>query len=234
MTEVIILAGGLGTRLRSVVNDKPKCMAEVNGKPFLYYWLQYLARFSFKRIVLSLGYKSEMVISWIEKIRDNYDFIIDYVVEQEPLGTGGGIRLALNKTSTDDVFVINGDSMFLADLQDLYNKYSLVNCSVVLALKQMKDFSRYGKVTIDSNNLITDFAEKKFCQQGLINCGVYVLNKQKLNLQSFEQKFSFEKDVLEQRNDIYGFEYEGYFIDIGVPEDYHKAQKDFSLLPMFK
>ncbi|MDY6423262.1 MAG: NTP transferase domain-containing protein, partial [Bacteroidales bacterium] len=88
MTEVIILAGGLGTRLRSVVNDKPKCMAEVNGKPFLYYWLQYLARFSFKRIVLSLGYKSEMVISWIEKIRDNYDFIIDYVVEQEPLGTG--------------------------------------------------------------------------------------------------------------------------------------------------
>ena len=122
MTEVIILAGGLGTRLRSVVNDKPKCMAEVNGKPFLYYWLQYLARFSFKRIVLSLGYKSEMVISWIEKIRDNYDFIIDYVVEQELLGTGGGIRLALNKTSTDDVFVINGDSMFLADLQDLYNK----------------------------------------------------------------------------------------------------------------
>lgn len=234
MTEVIILAGGLGTRLRSVVNDKPKCMAEVNGKPFLYYWLQYLARFSFKRIVLSLGYKSEMVISWIEKIRDNYDFIIDYVVEQEPLGTGGGIRLALSKTSIDDVLVINGDSMFLADLQDLYNKYSLVNCSVVLALKQMKDFSRYGKVTIDSNNLITDFAEKKFCQQGLINCGVYVLNKQKLNLQSFEQKFSFEKDVLEQRNDIYGFEYEGYFIDIGVPEDYHKAQKDFSLLPMFK
>lgn len=234
MTEVIILAGGLGTRLRSVVNDKPKCMAEVNGKPFLYYWLQYLARFSFKRIVLSLGYKSEMVISWIEKIRDNYDFIIDYVVEQELLGTGGGIRLALNKTSTDDVFVINGDSMFLADLQDLYNKYSLVNCSVALALKRMKDFSRYGKVTIDSNNLITDFAEKKFCQQGLINSGVYVLNKQKLNLQSFEQKFSFEKDVLEQRNDIYGFEYEGYFIDIGVPEDYHKAQKDFSLLPMFK
>lgn len=209
MTEVIILAGGLGTRLRSVVNDKPKCMAEVNGKPFLYYWLQYLARFSFKRIVLSLGYKSEMVISWIEKIRDNYDFIIDYVVEQELLGTGGGIRLALNKTSTDDVFVINGDSMFLADLQDLYNKYSLVNCSVALALKRMKDFSRYGKVTIDSNNLITDFAEKKFCQQGLINSGVYVLNKQKLNLQSFEQKFSFEKDVLEQRNDIYGFEYEG-------------------------
>ena len=175
-----------------------------------------------------------MVISWIEKIRDNYDFIIDYVVEQEPLGTGGGIRLALSKTSIDDVLVINGDSMFLADLQDLYNKYSLVNCSVALALKQMKDFSRYGKVTIDSNNLITDFAEKKFCQQGLINCGVYVLNKQKLSLQSFEQKFSFEKDVLEQRNDIYGFEYEGYFIDIGVPEDYHKAQKDFSLLPMFK
>ena len=176
----------------------------------------------------------EMIISWMKTIKDNYDFNIDYVVEEKPLGTGGGIRLALSKTSTNDVFVINGDSIFLADLQDLYNRYSLVDCSVALALKQMKDFSRYGKVTIDSNNLITNFAEKTFCQQGLINCGVYVLNKKKLNMQTFEQKFSFEKDVLERRNDIYGFEYEGYFIDIGVPEDYHKAQKDFSLLPMFK
>ena len=234
MTDVIILAGGLGTRLRSVVNDKPKCMAEVDGNPFLYYWLQYLSRFSFKRVVFSLGYKSEMIISWMKTIKDNYDFNIDYVVEEKPLGTGGGIRLALSKTSTNDVFVINGDSIFLADLHDLYNKYSLVDCSVALALKQMKDFSRYGKVTIDSNNLITNFAEKTFCQQGLINCGVYVLNKKKLNMQTFEQKFSFEKDVLENRNDIYGFEYEGYFIDIGVPEDYHKAQKDFALLPMFK
>lgn len=229
MTEAIILAGGLGTRLRSVVNDKPKCMADVNGKPFLFYWLQYLARFSFKRIVFSLGYKSEMVIEWIKNIKNDYGFSIDYIVEKEPLGTGGGIRLALSKTFTNDVLVVNGDSIFLADLQDLYNRYTLTYCSVALALKQMKDFSRYGKVTINSNNLITDFAEKTFCEQGLINCGVYVLNKEKLNLQSFEEKFSFEKDVLEKRNDIYGFEYEGYFIDIGVPEDYHKAQEDFLL-----
>jgi len=230
MTEAIILAGGLGTRLRSVVNDKPKCMADVNGKPFLFYWLQYLARFGFKRIVFSLGYKSEMVIEWIKTIKNDYSFSIDYIVEKEPLGTGGGIRLALSKTFTNDVLVVNGDSIFLADLQDLYNRYTLTDCSVALALKQMKDFSRYGKVTINSNNLITNFAEKTFCEQGLINCGVYVLNKEKLNLQSFKEKFSFEKDVLEKRNDIYGFEYEGYFIDIGVPEDYHKAQKDFLFL----
>lgn len=229
MKEVVILAGGLGTRLRSVVSDKPKCMAEVNGKPFLYYWLEYLINFNIEKVVLSLGYKASMVISWIKTIEKNYPFVLDYVVETEQLGTGGGIRFALSKTIDNDVLVINGDSLFLADINDLQSQYSNLDCSVVLALKEMKNFERYGNVSIDSNNLITNFAEKTFCKQGFINCGVYIINKEKLSLDSLADKFSFEKEILEKRKDIYGFVYDGYFIDIGVPEDYQKAQQDLEI-----
>ncbi len=229
MKEVVILAGGLGTRLRSVVSDKPKCMAEVNGKPFLYYWLEYLINFNIEKVVLSLGYKASMVISWIKTIEKNYPFVLDYVVETEQLGTGGGIRFALSKTIDNDVLVINGDSLFLADINDLQSQYSNLDCSVVLALKEMKNFERYGNVSIDSNNLITNFAEKTFCKQGFINCGVYIINKEKLSLDSLADKFSFEKEILGKRKDIYGFVYDGYFIDIGVPEDYQKAQQDLEI-----
>ncbi|MBO6117250.1 MAG: nucleotidyltransferase family protein [Bacteroidales bacterium] len=224
--EAVILAGGLGTRLRQAVSDVPKCMAQVSGKPFLWYWLRYLSSYSITKIVLSLGYKAQTVIDWIETVRKEFPFEILFTVEDEPLGTGGAIRFALEKTTQNDVLIINGDSVFFIPIDGLFKQYKEKNPPLALALKPMQDFDRYGNVTIDENNRITSFEEKKFCKKGLINAGVYILNKQKADLSSQNEKFSFEKEVLEKRKDICGFVYDGYFIDIGIPEDYYKAQTE--------
>ena len=224
--EAVILAGGLGTRLREAVKDVPKCMAQVNKKPFLWYWLKYLSNYDITKIILSLGYKAQIIIDWIEKVKTEFPFEIIWVKEDEPLGTGGAIRFALEKTTQNDVMIINGDSVFKVPVDDLFKQYKEKNPPLALALKPMQDFERYGNVTIDENNIITSFEEKKFCKKGLINAGVYILNKQKTDLSSYSEKFSFEKEVLEKRKDICGFVYEGYFIDIGIPEDYYKAQTE--------
>ncbi|MBR1769475.1 MAG: nucleotidyltransferase family protein [Bacteroidales bacterium] len=228
--EAIILAGGLGTRLRSVVSDRPKCMAEVEGKPFLYYWLRLLERYGVSKVIFSLGYKAESITKWCDGIRKDFPFSMEYKTEPEPLGTGGAIKYSLTASSDNEVLIINGDSLFLLDIRDLERKYNSCKASAVLGLKPMKDFSRYGNVTINKENKIINFEEKKFCSEGLINCGVYIVNKEKLNLDAFPEKFSFEKEVLEKRKDIYGFVYDDYFIDIGIPEDYMKAQKELPLL----
>lgn len=226
--EAIILAGGLGTRLRSEVSDRPKCMAEINGKPFLYYWLRYLERYKIEKVILSLGYMAEVVVDWTKKNRGLFSFPMDYVIEKEPLGTGGALRLATNRILQKEVLVLNGDSIFLIDFDNFYKKYKTAEASITLALKEMKNFERYGNVITEQNGKIITFEEKKFCKQGFINCGVYIINKAKLDLNNFPYKFSFEKEILEKRKDIFGFKYEGYFIDIGIPEDYHKAQEDFT------
>ncbi len=228
--EVIILAGGLGTRLRSEVSDRPKCMAEINSKPFLYYWLKYLERFDIKKIILSLGYMSSGVESWVEDNHKNFNFLIDFVVEQQPLGTGGAIRFALNKTTQKNVLILNGDSFFMMDLENFCNKHKQKKASISLALKEMESFDRYGSVVIDENEKVTTFKEKTFCSKGLINAGIYMINKEKVALNNYPEKFSFEKDILQQSKDIFGFVCQGYFIDIGIPDDYHRAQKDFKTL----
>lgn len=231
--DVIILAGGLGTRLSSVVNDRPKCMANVNNKPFLSYLFFYLNKFKLiNNVILSLGYKSDFVISWLKDNINNYSFNIDYVVEKEPLLTGGGIKLALTKTLSNDVLILNGDTFFDIDIDVFYSYHSQTKANVSIALKQMYDFDRYGKVEIN-NNIVTAFKEKCFCKEGLINGGVYLIDKNKTNLLSFAKKFSFEKDFLEKKvndNVIYGFVFNSYFIDIGIVEDYEKANEDFKTI----
>lgn len=227
--EVIVLAGGLGTRLREVVNDKPKCMAEVNGKPFLYYLFYWLEGKHIEKVILSLGYMSEKVLYWVEKERKNFNFSIDYVLEKEPLGTGGGIKLALTKTTSKDILILNGDTFFDIDLVSFYDFHLKRQASISLALKPLSMFSRYGTVEI-KDDIITRFNEKKFCEQGLINGGIYLLNQECINFDAFSQKFSFEKDVLEKQvnnKTLYGQVFNSYFIDIGIPEDYLKSQDDF-------
>ena len=103
--EVIILAGGLGTRLRSVVSEVPKCMAPVGGKPFLWYLLKYLTNYNVHKVILSVGYLREVIYQWIEEVKDSFPFEFVYAVEEQPLGTGGGIKLALAKATNNDVYV---------------------------------------------------------------------------------------------------------------------------------
>ncbi len=226
--ECIILAGGLGTRLRSVIGEQPKCMAEVNEQPFLYYLFSLLAAQGFDHVILSLGYKSEIVIDWAEQ--NNWGFDLSYAIEQEPLGTGGGIQLALGKATEDDVVVLNGDTMFRVPLGEMMQFHETNSAETTLALKPMHNFERYGVVKIDDGNGITGFEEKQYREEGLINGGVYIINKPLFSKNSFPEKFSFEKDYLELQTGsgkLKGFVSREYFIDIGIPEDYKKAQTDF-------
>lgn len=224
--ECIILAGGLGTRLRSEVNDLPKCMAPVNGKPFLEYLFNYLEQQFVDTVILSLGYRHEVVTDWLNG--KAFTFKIHRTIEQEPLGTGGGIRQALRKAREAQAFILNGDTLFNVDLHAMKQQLKPTDKALV-ALKSMQHFDRYGTVKMDNQQHILEFKEKQFCEDGLINGGVYLLNTALENLHQFPEKFSFEKDFLEQeagKNTLSGFLSEGYFIDIGIPEDYHRAQEE--------
>ena len=219
--EAIILAGGLGTRLRSVVSEVPKCMAPVDGKPFLQYTLEWLSRFDVDHVVLSVGYLREVIFEFIES--RNWPFDISYAIEKEPLGTGGGIRLALSKCRGNKAYVLNGDTFFNVNLNDLP-----FVAPVTLALKPMRNFDRYGAVDWDGD-LITGFHEKQPCAEGLINGGVYAIDRSQLDIALYPKKFSLETDLLEPLSSLFlvaGRVLDGYFIDIGIPEDYERAQRE--------
>jgi D-glycero-alpha-D-manno-heptose 1-phosphate guanylyltransferase len=229
--ECIILAGGQGTRLQGVIGAYPKCMAPVNEKPFLHYLFEYLSTQKCTRMILSLGFKHEVVTEWLKT--QSLPFEIDYVIETEPLGTGGGIALALAKAATDDAVVLNGDTMFQVDLKKLINFHQQKNAATTLALRQMHHFERYGVVNINEAGVITSFEEKRYRESGLINGGMYVINKKYLFDKQLPEKFSFEKGYLERfatEGRFFGCGNEGYFIDIGIPEDYSQAQTDFKTL----
>mgnify|MGYP002656386975 FL=1 len=230
--EVIILAGGLGTRLRSVVKEVPKCMAPIAGKPFLWYLLKYLTKYDVNRVILSVGYLRQIIEEWIDKVRDEFPFEFDYAVEEHPLGTGGGIKLALKKATTCDVVVLNGDTFFDVNLNELMDCHRLYPSTITLALKPMYKFERYGRVIIDQvDNHIVEFKEKEFCQEGLINGGVYIINKLNSVFDELPEKFSFEKEVLETQcelSKLFGVIQNGYFIDIGIPEDYRRANEELT------
>lgn len=228
--DAIILAGGLGTRLRSVISDIPKCMAPVAGKPFLSYLLDYLSKYKVERVILSVGHLREAIFSWVETNAAVYPFNIEYAVEEEPLGTGGGIRLAMQKVKSTQAAILNGDTFFDVDLDALLAKHNKAHRPISLALKSMRDFDRYGSVVLyEPNDEIIAFKEKTFCENGLINGGVYVIDKRADVFDSLPPKFSFETEVLQPqclKHNLSGFVYDGYFIDIGIPSDYQRVQKE--------
>lgn len=224
--ECIVLAGGLGTRLRSVVADKPKCMAPLGEHPFLYYLLQYLHQQGITHAVLSLGYLSEQVISWCNSM--DLPLRVSFTVEPEPLGTGGGILHALPALEGKEVFIVNGDTYFDVNLSAFHQFHTAHQSPLSLALKPMQQFDRYGSIELDAAERISAFHEKQFCTEGLINGGIYLTSTDFLNSLSLPEKFSFEKEVLEPgaaTSSLYGFISDTYFIDIGIPEDYEAAKK---------
>ena len=228
-TEAIILAGGAGTRLQKIVADLPKPMALVNGKPFLEYLLTYLSGFNISHVVLSVGYKAEIIQQYFG---NNFGEIkLSYATEKQPIGTGGGIRLALKQTLSKHVFILNGDTFFNADLNALKKKHLQNKANLTMALKKIEDSSRYGTVKINESKKILGFAEKiENKKNALINGGVYLINKESFLDLRFPEKFSFEKEYMEKyvgEKKFYGLVFDTYFIDIGIPETYKKAQSDF-------
>jgi len=209
----IILAGGLGLRLRPVVSDAPKAMAPVQGKPFLAHLLENLKRQEVKDVIISVGYKKEFIKN---HFGGSYGPVrIRYSEEDTPLGTGGALRKALRMVK-DGAFVLNGDTFFDIDLCALQSAHRESGADITIALTAVTG-DRYGVVSV---------GEGVFS-----NGGIYYLHKNIFDGIEVLEPFSFEKDVIEKHKDtldIRGVVFDGYFIDIGVPEDYAQAQKKFS------
>lgn len=225
--ECIVLAGGLGTRLRSAVPDLPKCMAPVAGKPFLEHVISYLQQEGIERFIFSLGYRHDVIESFLQAHHPRLNYAI--ALESEPLGTGGAIGLSCELAQSDDVLIVNGDTLFRVSVKEMSEFHAEKKSECTLALKPMTHFDRYGVVETDSHGRIRSFREKQFYEKGLINGGVYALNIPKFRSVGLTGKFSFEKDYLETNlnsNQLYGIIQDGYFIDIGIPEDFEKANKE--------
>ena len=226
--EALILAGGKGTRLQSIVSKLPKSMAPINGIPFLSYQFNLLLKHEIKTAYLAVGHLSELIKNYYG---NSYQGInLEYIKENEPLGTGGAISQAISHTKTNDILVLNGDSIFTIDLKEFFDSHVQKQADFSVALKKLKNFDRYGVVKMDDNQKIIDFEEKQHQQEGHINGGVYILNKLKFGSLKFPKAYSFEKEFLESQFNnfkFYGYPSTSYFLDIGIPEDYEQAQQDF-------
>lgn len=228
--EAIILAGGLGTRLRSVIGDLPKPMAPIGDKPFLWYLLSSLDKYDVKRVILAVGYKYQGIQEFFGVRFGHLD--IDYSVEEEPLGTGGGIRWAFNKVTGPQVLILNGDTFFHIDYSRLAEFHLSLKSDLTIALKPMLNFNRYGNVLTQKSRVV-GFEEKNDMESGNINGGVYMANPDLFAGLDLGERFSFEKDFLERyvhQLNFHAYMTEGYFIDIGIPEDYRKAQCDVPVI----
>lgn len=228
MKEAIILAGGLGTRLAKTVTDRQKVMAPVGGCPFLAYVLKDLKKKGFGKVVLAVSYRYEQIKDYFKN--EYSDIKLLYSVEDEPLGTGGAIKKALTLCEEKDIAVINGDTFFDVDFSRLFDLYKQNNADVVLAAKEMPDCTRHSTLCIDKSGRITEFAEKKPQKKGYINGGVYIINRDIFS-EITAVRFSFEKDILEKMTDgLYALKSESYFIDMGIPEAYFRANTELPLL----
>lgn len=224
--DAIILAGGFGTRLKHIISDVPKPMAPVNGRPFLEYILDDLEKKGITHVVMAVCHLKDSIINFFgykyKKIS------IDYSIETEPLLTGGAIKQAAQKCKNDAFFVINGDTFFDVNLYAMQAQHIRSKSDLTIAVKEMQCFDRYGSVII-KNKKILGFNEKKYCQQGYINGGIYYMNKELIETVK-PKRFSFETDFMEKKYKMIkmgAFISKEYFIDIGIAEDYYKAQNDF-------
>ena len=228
--DAIILAGGLGTRLRAAVPDLPKCMAPVLAKPFIGYLFDYLLQEGIEKFIISLGYKANVIEQYLQTQYGGCN--ITYTVEEEPLGTGGAVKLACKRASEKTVLVLNGDTFFKIDPRKLASFHDMCGADCTLSLKPMRNFNRYGLVELNKDYSINSFKEKQYYEEGLINGGVYALHSEKFLREDLPDKFSFEKDYLQKftgSRKFYGVIQDEYFIDIGIPEDYERAQTELIL-----
>lgn len=226
--KAVILAGGFGTRLRSVVSEVPKGMASVAGKPFLEYQIKWLVVQGIEDIILCLGYMAEKII---EHFGDGKAFgvHITYSVENEPLGTGGALRLAKDLLPSR-FLVLNGDTIVDMPVKEMIIAHNASGAIFSIALVRVDNVAAYGEVVIDKNGRVHAFREKGRHGPGLINAGLYIMEKSILDAIPPGWACSLEKEVLPrllaEGRPIYGFVNQGYFLDIGTPENYKRAQEE--------
>ena len=230
--QAILLCGGMGTRLRSVVSDRPKPMADICGKPFLQYLLEMLRDKGITEVIFALGYMGEMIEEYFQD-GSAFGLMISYSYEEEPLGTGGAIRNALPKILEEEVLVLNADTYFPMDYQGLLCFHQENDGDFSLATRGVPDISRYGAVRRDAAGRILAWNEKLEDGgqplAGEINGGIYVMKKS-LIAEIPEGKQSLEQDCipkwLSEGKRIFGLPFDGYFMDIGIPKDYQQFITD--------
>ena len=226
--QALILAGGLGTRLQKVVSDYPKPMVSIGGRPFLEYLILQLKKYNLTEIVLCIGYLGEKIKEYFQD-GAKWEVKIEYSEEKKPLGTGGAIKLARNFIKGENFLVLNGDSYLDINFDELIKFHKLQEVLAILALVEVNKMDRYGAVEIDKDYRITNFREKEaISRSNLINGGVYIFHKGIFNFIP-EGRVSLEKDIFPKLigKGFHGKPHRTYFIDIGVPEDYNRIQKEF-------
>jgi NDP-sugar pyrophosphorylase family protein len=223
--RAFILCGGAGTRLRPVLDDRPKSMAPVMSVPFLHLLVEQLRSQGIKDVILGTGHMAESIEDYFGT-GERFAMSIRYSREQEPSGTGGSLKLA-EPFLSDPILVLNGDTYADWNLVSMREQFTARSAQMVMALQSVSDVSRYGSVTLDRDGRITGFVEKGTCSgPGLINAGVYLLRKQIVHHLAEGTAISLERDVFPTllNRAVYGSVCTGTFIDIGIPEDYHRAQ----------
>ncbi|MCI8515889.1 MAG: NTP transferase domain-containing protein [Hungatella sp.] len=226
--EAILLAGGLGTRLRSVVSDRPKPMALIQEKPFMEYVIRELAKQGIDQIIFAVGYKGSMVEEYFGDGR-GFGVACAYAYEETLLGTGGAIRNAAEHMVGERALVLNADTFYRIDYHRLTRQMEEEDLDMALVLRQVEDISRYGQAVLRDGRL-TGFNEKSSQPKpGTINGGVYLMTRQLIG-EIPEGKVSLEHDMIPQwllgGKRLGGFVNDGYFIDIGIPEDYYRFMED--------
>jgi len=232
MSTAIVLAGGLGTRLRSEVSDLPKPMAPVNKRPFLSYLMDYWIGQGVSRFILSVGYKSYAIQNYYGRYYQHVE--LDYSVEETPMGTGGGLLLALQKLQgSDDFLVLNGDTFFAVNFDALQKYHKCVQADVTMVLLDVADNDRYSGVSMNSEGRIVSLdASRGDSANRRVNGGVYLMKRdlfEGCKAGTSRQKCSLEDDLfpalLSNRKYMAGHLSSGRFVDIGVPEDYRRASE---------
>jgi|MudIll2142460700_1097286.scaffolds.fasta_scaffold01436_2 NDP-sugar pyrophosphorylase family protein len=228
--DAIILAGGLGTRLKKIIGDLPKVLAPINNRPFLDVILSSLNKCGcIQRVVIAVGYLADKVIKEYAN-RHEYDFGILFSEEKEPLGTGGAIRKALPYTKTEDVLALNGDSYAEMNIVDLIETHRKKHAAMTIVLTEIENTGRYGRVKVDAEQRILSFEDKTPGEAGeYVNAGMYLFNRGLFYSIQKNGAISLEKELLPifLEKGVYGHITHGKFMDIGVPETYRMAKTYF-------
>ena len=223
--RAFVLCGGAGTRLRPVLADRPKSMALISGAPFLRLLLERLRCQGVDDVILGTGYMAEKIESYFGSGND-LGMRIRYSREHEPLGTGGALKLA-EPLISDPILVLNGDSYVEWNLVPVLELFKTKDADLVIVLHAVADVTRYGSVALDQDGRVTQFVEKGVAAgPGLINAGVYLLRKQIVRGLPSSTAISLERHVFPRLLDrqVYGLVCTGFFIDIGIPDDFKRAQ----------
>lgn len=225
--EIIILAGGLATRLGDQLGQKPKCLAPIDTKPFLHHLIQYFLEQGVRSFIFALGKGHGQVTQYLEESWPALPYQLH--IETKPLGTGGAVKACLALAVENTVWVANGDSFLDARLEPMASFHHMCGAACTLALTEVPDSMRYGKVELGKDYRILSFFEKGTAGPGWVNAGIYLINRRLFNGFDLPEQCSLELDFLKAHVSeamFYGYRHQGFFIDIGTPENLQRAQNE--------